>query len=65
MKTRLEKCAYILCLALIPLQFFYVPSLTMMLLPFIFAKSHSAVAATITHGASEDSNKRDRTGAKL
>jgi len=38
MKTRREKCAYILCLALIPLHLFYVPGLTMMLLGFIVAK---------------------------
>ena len=38
MKTRREKCAYILCLALIPLQFFYVLDFTMLSLLFIFRK---------------------------
>jgi hypothetical protein len=38
MRTRRVKCAYILRLALIPLQFFYLPGFTMMLLPFIFGK---------------------------
>lgn len=40
MKTRREKCVHILCLALIPLQCFYMVGLGIILLwpPFVFGK---------------------------
>src|SRR5262245_58335625 len=46
MKTRYEKCAYILCLALIPLQCFYVLGLAILLMWPVFSFGQSNKAPT-------------------
>src|SRR5262245_24113339 len=62
MKTRREKCVYMLCLALIPVQCFYMLCLAMILMWPVFSFGQSANVAAQSPAATAQSQSEARSG---